>query len=104
MKTDNSTVLIDSADDVGCPVRYHWCRTSPRIWLPQFILGAVLHATGLSFCVTLLISLYSKVLVNRNQVSFTKTFHLSYYLKFLFAWVYIRYRSFYKISAKSFVI
>jgi len=69
MKTGNSTVLIDSADDIGCPVRYHWCRTSPRIWLPQFILGAVLHATGLSFCVTLLVSLYSKVLVNRNQGS-----------------------------------
>ena len=76
MRTGNSTVLADSTDDVGCPVRYHWCRTSPRIWLPQFVLGAVLHATGLSFSMTLLVSLYSKVLVNRNQVSFTNVFHI----------------------------
>ena len=56
--------------DTGCPSKFNWCHTTPQIWLPQFLLGAFLFAIGYSSCISLLVSLYTKIVAAKNQVSY----------------------------------
>ena len=52
----------------GCPRKFDWCHDTPQIWLPQFILGAILFSFGYSSCLGLFVSLYTKLVSSKNKV------------------------------------
>lgn len=62
--TGNSSASIEL---VGCPIAQEWCRTTPVLPLIQFLVGYTFSAFGYPVALTLLQSIYSKVLGCRPQ-------------------------------------
>jgi ceroid-lipofuscinosis MFS transporter 7 len=67
----NHTVLNITGDDdielLGCPVNQEWCKTTPAMTMSQFILGYVLTSIGYPIGVTLIQTIFSKILGPRPQ-------------------------------------
>lgn len=56
-------------DLVGCPSTQEWCQTVPAVTYIQFIFCYVLTILGYPIGVTLIQTLFSKLLGSRPQVS-----------------------------------
>ncbi len=56
------------SEQVGCPAYQEWCATTPSMTVLQFILGFVVTAIGYPIGITLIQTLYSKILGPRPQV------------------------------------
>ncbi|XP_019868168.2 major facilitator superfamily domain-containing protein 8 [Aethina tumida] len=69
--TDTNTlhaITLNCGDDLlGCPSTQEWCTYTPAMTLTQFILGYILTAFGYPIGVTLIQTLFSKVLGPRPQ-------------------------------------
>lgn len=63
MTTSDGTV-----ESVGCPSSQEWCATTPSMTVFQMVLGFVVTAIGYPTGVTLIQTLYSKILGPRPQV------------------------------------
>lgn len=57
-------------DLVGCPSNQVWCNYTPQLQLSQFMIGYVLTSFGYPIGVTLLQTIFSKMLGSRPQVRF----------------------------------
>ncbi|XP_055705304.1 major facilitator superfamily domain-containing protein 8 isoform X3 [Phlebotomus papatasi] len=62
----NSTV-VDTEEIVGCPSTQEWCRTTPAMTITQFLLGYITTSIGYPIGVTLIQTIFSKVLGPRPQ-------------------------------------
>lgn len=60
-----TTGLVDQV--VGCPVTQEWCRTTPALTITQFILGYFMTCVGYPIGVTLIQTIFSKILGTRPQ-------------------------------------
>jgi ceroid-lipofuscinosis MFS transporter 7 len=59
---------FDNDDDLGCPIEQEWCLTTPKITITQFILGYAFTSVGYPIGITLIQTVFSKVLGPRPQV------------------------------------
>lgn len=68
---ENGTMGSYPDDDyniLGCPVSTQpWCATTPKLGFPEFILGYILSSIGYPIGVTLIQTIFSKVLGSRPQ-------------------------------------
>lgn len=68
---ENGTTGYYADDDehiLGCPVKSQpWCATTPVLGFPEFILGYILSSIGYPIGVTLIQTIFSKVLGARPQ-------------------------------------
>lgn len=60
----------DVPELVGCPSSQEWCFTTPGMTMTQFIIGYALTALGYPIGVTLIQTIFSKILGPRPQVSY----------------------------------
>lgn len=65
-----SMTLNCGEDLLGCPSSQEWCSYTPQMTLTQFIVGYLLTAFGYPVGVTLIQTIFSKILGSRPQVSF----------------------------------
>lgn len=66
--SENTTVTTsDGTESVGCPPSQEWCATTPSMTVLQMVLGFVVTAIGYPTGVTLIQTLYSKLLGPRPQ-------------------------------------
>lgn len=66
----NGTIGILPEDDprtLGCPISQEWCKTTPVLGFPAFILGYLLTSIGYPIGLTLIATIFSKVLGPRPQ-------------------------------------
>ena len=61
--------MSSSTSDVGCPVKYSWCSTTPQLSLGQFIAASFIFPFGYTTCLAVFTSLYSKIRGPSAQVS-----------------------------------
>jgi MFS transporter, ceroid-lipofuscinosis neuronal protein 7 len=61
--------LLDEDDErvLGCPVSQEWCKTTPALGFPQFMVGYLLTSIGYPIGLTLISTIFSKVLGPRPQ-------------------------------------
>ncbi|KAG7199231.1 hypothetical protein KM043_018100 [Ampulex compressa] len=64
---NNLTVDINGTEIVGCPSSQEWCRYTPRITTTQFFIGYGFTTIGYPLGVTLIQTIFSKVLGPRPQ-------------------------------------
>lgn len=66
---DNETMNATDPDFelVGCPISQEWCRTTPAMTMTQFLLGYFLTCVGYPIGVTLIQTIFSKILGPRPQ-------------------------------------
>ncbi|CRL08149.1 CLUMA_CG020833, isoform A [Clunio marinus] len=68
---ENGTIGFYSDDDehiLGCPVSTQpWCSTTPVLGFPEFIIGYILSSIGYPIGVTLIQTIFSKILGSRPQ-------------------------------------
>ena len=50
-----------SDGEAGCP--YCWCLSIPEIKVAQFMIGYIVCTAGFPFCIALIASIFSKVLI-----------------------------------------
>lgn len=70
MMLPNGTMTILDEDDpqvLGCPQSQDWCRTTPVLGFPEFVLGYLLTSVGYPIGLTLIQTIFSKVLGPRPQ-------------------------------------
>lgn len=60
--------VSDGVETVGCPESQKWCATTPAMTELQMVLGFIVTAIGYPTGVTLIQTLYSKILGPRPQV------------------------------------
>lgn len=90
--TENGTIAYHEDDSplvLGCPVKtQEWCATTPVLGLPEFIIGFILSSLSYPIGVTLIQTIFSKVLGSRPQgnVTFDKRlFHfINMYIRRIF--------------------
>jgi hypothetical protein len=64
------TDALNLTSDVGCPVDEQlWCADTPAMTIPQVLIGYVFTSVGYPIGVTVIFSLFSKILGPRPQVS-----------------------------------
>jgi MFS transporter, ceroid-lipofuscinosis neuronal protein 7 len=66
----NGTIGSFDEDDpkvLGCPSSQEWCKTTPVLGLPQFIIGYLLTSVGYPIGLTLIQTIFSKILGPRPQ-------------------------------------
>ncbi|XP_065053595.1 major facilitator superfamily domain-containing protein 8-like isoform X2 [Rhopilema esculentum] len=51
----------------GCPIRYSWCKTTPKIYLSQYIIAMLIGFIGFALPSMVINSLYSKIIGPRKQ-------------------------------------
>ena len=82
LRFNNSTILTDAQNltsDVGCPVAEQlWCANTPAMTIPQVLIGYLFTSVGYPIGVTVIFSLFSKILGPRPQVSVRLTQNLVY--------------------------
>lgn len=59
--------LCNYEEIVGCPNSQEWCLNTNAILLPQFIIGSIIGTVGFPLGLTLLQTLFSKILGSRPQ-------------------------------------
>ncbi|CRK92704.1 CLUMA_CG006231, isoform A [Clunio marinus] len=63
---ENGTVFVNST--LGCPVvEQPWCEWTPRLGIPEFVVGYFMGVIGYPVGVTLIQTLFSKILGSRPQ-------------------------------------
>lgn len=62
----NATAISDK-ELVGCPVSQQWCLTTPALTMTQFLLGYLMTCIGYPIGVTLIQTIFSKILGPRPQ-------------------------------------
>lgn len=65
--TTNTTRDINGTEILGCPSTQEWCRTTPQMTVTQFLLGYGFTSVGYPVGVTLVQTIFSKVLGPRPQ-------------------------------------
>lgn len=67
---ENSTATNNIEDEelLGCPPSQEWCRTTNSITITQFLLGYGITSVGYPIGVTLIQTIFSKILGPRPQV------------------------------------
>lgn len=68
--TGNGTIAFYEDDDpaiLGCPISQEWCKTTPILGFPEFIIGFVLSTISYPIGTTLIQTLFSKILGPRPQ-------------------------------------
>ncbi|XP_043266810.1 major facilitator superfamily domain-containing protein 8 isoform X2 [Venturia canescens] len=65
--TKNMTRGINGTEIVGCPSTQEWCRTTPQMTVTQFLIGYGFTSVGYPVGVTLVQTIFSKVLGPRPQ-------------------------------------
>lgn len=66
----NGSIVTLSEDDsqvLGCPVTQDWCKTTPQLGFEAFLLGYILTSVGYPIGLTLIQTIFSKVLGPRPQ-------------------------------------
>lgn len=66
----NGTIGVYDEDDpkvLGCPSSQDWCETTPVLGFPAFVLGYLLTSVGYPIGLTLIATIFSKVLGPRPQ-------------------------------------
>ncbi|XP_063696824.1 major facilitator superfamily domain-containing protein 8-like isoform X1 [Culicoides brevitarsis] len=63
---NNNTIWVDE-NEVGCPIKQEWCATTNALTIPQFIFGYGLTSWGYPIGVTLIQTIFSKILGPRPQ-------------------------------------
>ena len=58
---------MTSKNNIACPQEYAWCATSPKMYVPQIIIGTILLSVGYPFVMVFTSSMYSKILGPRPQ-------------------------------------
>jgi MFS transporter, ceroid-lipofuscinosis neuronal protein 7 len=66
--TVGNETIIENAELLGCPPIQEWCRTTMAMTVTQFLLGFALTSIGYPIGVTLIQTIFSKVLGPRPQV------------------------------------
>jgi MFS transporter, ceroid-lipofuscinosis neuronal protein 7 len=66
---ENGTIFLENEELLGCPTIQEWCRTTVSMTVNQFLLGFALTSMGYPVGVTLIQTIFSKVLGPRPQVS-----------------------------------
>lgn len=64
---DNATGSINGTEMLGCPSTQEWCLYTPRMTITQFFIGYGFTAVGYPLGVTLIQTIFSKVLGPRPQ-------------------------------------
>lgn len=64
---NNTIELVDTIEVVGCPLSQEWCLTTPALTMTQFLLGYFLTCIGYPIGVTLIQTIFSKILGPRPQ-------------------------------------
>jgi MFS transporter, ceroid-lipofuscinosis neuronal protein 7 len=70
MKLPNGTITFLDENDpqvLGCPQSQEWCKTTPVLGFPEFVLGYLLTSVGYPIGLTLIQTIFSKVLGPRPQ-------------------------------------
>lgn len=83
-EADNGSNI--TSEPLGCPSSQEWCTYTPVMMLSQFIIGYVLTAIGYPIGVTLIQTIFSKILGPRPQVSECRNWRRSknyIFLKFI---------------------
>lgn len=65
--TDSVTNTTSTAELVGCPLSQTWCQTTPALTMTQFLLGYMATSIGYPIGVTLIQTIFSKILGPRPQ-------------------------------------
>lgn len=63
----NTTTTVNGTEILGCPSTQEWCRTTPQMTVTQFIIGYAFTSVGYPIGVTLVQTIFSKVLGPRPQ-------------------------------------
>lgn len=64
---DNGTIIFYEDDDpevLGCPITQEWCQNTSKLGFPEFIFGYLLTAMGYPIGLTLIQTIFTKVLGN----------------------------------------
>lgn len=66
---ENSTMYLNPNDDIylGCPKIQEWCEYTPALTISQFLFGYALTSIGYPIGVTLIQTIFSKILGPRPQ-------------------------------------
>ncbi|KAL5274405.1 MFSD8 family protein [Megaselia abdita] len=66
---ENSTMYLDPQDEIylGCPKIQEWCEYTPALTISQFLFGYALTSVGYPIGVTLIQTIFSKILGPRPQ-------------------------------------
>ncbi|XP_060077649.1 major facilitator superfamily domain-containing protein 8-like [Ylistrum balloti] len=64
---DSNSSTGDEPEKRGCPISYKWCAYTPRIPLPQFLVGTLMIVIGYPICNLMIYTLFSKVLGPKPQ-------------------------------------
>jgi len=67
-ETHGNTNTVNETEVVGCPSVQTWCYYIPAMTITQFILGYAFTAIGYPIGVTLIQTIFSKILGPRPQV------------------------------------
>lgn len=59
---------LENEEQIGCPTTQEWCSTTNAMTMSQFIVGYSLTSVGYPIGVTVIQTLYSKILGPRPQV------------------------------------
>jgi ceroid-lipofuscinosis MFS transporter 7 len=60
---------VNETEIIGCPSVQKWCYYIPAMTITQFLLGYAFTAVGYPIAVTLIQTIFSKILGPRPQVS-----------------------------------
>lgn len=80
IKYGNFSHVLNATDadaDLGCPIEQKWCLDTPRITELQFILGYAFTSVGYPIGITLIQTVFSKVLGPRPQVGVSSSISLN---------------------------
>lgn len=69
-ETIRNASLNCGEDILGCPSSQEWCKSTPALTFTQFLTGYILTAFGYPVGVTLIQTIFSKILGPRPQVTF----------------------------------
>lgn len=64
---NNITVDVNGTEIVGCPISQEWCRYTPQVLITPFMIGYGFTAVGYPLGVTLIQTIFSKILGPRPQ-------------------------------------
>ncbi|XP_049298806.1 major facilitator superfamily domain-containing protein 8-like isoform X1 [Anopheles funestus] len=65
--TTDPITMVDAKDFLGCPPAQEWCKTTRGMTITQFLIGYAFTAIGYPIGVTLITTIFSKILGPRPQ-------------------------------------
>jgi len=64
---NNITKDVNGTEIVGCPITQEWCLYTPQITITQFFIGYIFTSIGYPLGITLMQTIFSKILGPRPQ-------------------------------------